>query len=276
MKKTLSSFLSLILTFSFFFVGSPKVHAASPTDFVSCWGLEETSGTRVDANTTNSNDLTDVNTVLYAVGKVGNAADFEVANSEYLNITDANQVGLDFTSDFSFSVWAQPESQHDGAMWYKWGASQAAYGFLYVNKAGTYNLRFNGYSTGAGANKPFDWPQTLSNATWYHIVLRFDALGHASGNGTAELFVNGSSLGTVTDTTYTGSANTTGAFSISALGSGIQWYWDGLLDQVEAYNRLLTNTEISDLYNAGTGVNCARTGGVVPSTPPFQETISYQ
>ncbi len=237
-------------------------------NLVSYWPLDEASGTRADSH--GSNDLADNNTVLSATGKISDAADFELANSEYLNITDASQSGLDFTSDFSFSCWVKPESQHDGAMWYKWGGSQAAYGFLYLNIAGTYKLRFNGYATGGGSNIPFDWTQTLSNSTWYHIVFRFDATGHPSGSGTAEVFVDGSSIGTVTNGSYTGSSNTTGAFSISSLGSGIQWYWDGLIDEMGCWSRLLTDQEITDLYNGGAGLAYPFSGGGSVNSGFFQ------
>lgn len=221
---------------------------------ISLWELDESSGTRVDAH--GSNDLTQNGTggVGSGTGVISNAADFEVGDSDYLNITDASQTGLDFTSDFSFACWVKLESQHDGAFMYKWGGSQAAYGFGYFNISSTYKLRFNGYATGGGSNVPFDIAQTLTSGTWYHVGFAFDALGHASGDGTVEMFVNGSSIGTVTNGSYTGSSNTTGAFSLSSLGSGIQWYYDGLMDQAVAWNRLVTAAEFSEIYNSGSGL----------------------
>src|SRR5574341_2164717 len=54
-------------------------------NLISFWELEEASGTRLDA-TASDNDLTDNNTVTQATGKVGNAAQFTRANTEYLSI----------------------------------------------------------------------------------------------------------------------------------------------------------------------------------------------
>lgn len=244
-------------------------------NMVSWWELNETSGTRNDSHGTNHLTASGTGGVGYATGKQGNAADFEAGDSDTLTIADASQSGLDFTSDFSFSAWVKPETQHDGAIFYKWGASQAAYGLIYVDISGTYKLRFNGYSTGGGSNITYDWTQTLSNSTWYHIVFRFDALGHTSGDGTAEVFVNGSSIGTITNGSYTGSSNTTGAFSISGLGGLYQWWWDGLIDEVGCWSRLVTDAEITSLYNSGSGLTYAGTAPAPSSAIKTINGLSY-
>jgi hypothetical protein len=75
---------------------------------VSYWDMEEASGTRSDS--VGSNDLTDNNTVGQATGQVGNGADFESTNSEYLSITDGSQTDLDLTSDFTIMLWYKPEA----------------------------------------------------------------------------------------------------------------------------------------------------------------------
>lgn len=243
-------------------------------NLVSYWKLDETSGTRSDSH--GSNNLSDNNTVTYGTGKINNAASFTATNSEYLNIADASQTGLDFTSDFSVSAWiylASDFSANGGAVFYKWGASQAAYGLVYTDIGGTNTIRFNGYTTGSGSNISFDWTQTLNTSQWYHLVFRYDASGHPSGTGTCEVYLDGSSLGTVTHNTYTGSSNTTGAFSISSLGSGIQWYWDGKIDEFGIWSKWLANDEIASLYNSGSGLAYPFTGGGGGST--FTPRVSF-
>lgn len=227
-------------------------------NLVSYWKLDETSGTRADSH--GSNNLTDNNTVTYGTGIISNGADFELANSEYLNITDASQSGLDLTGDRSFSLWVKPESTPTGgdamAFFYKWGGSQAQYGMIYVDISGTRKIRFIGYQTCAGANINYDFSigGDLSTSSFTHVVLRYDAIGHGSGDGTAELFLNGVSKGTVTDASFTGGANCTGTFSLSSLGSGIQWYYDGLMDEVGVWSKWLSDGEIASLYNSGSGL----------------------
>jgi hypothetical protein len=86
-------------------------HSAVITDYspISHWSLDETSGVRYDSSTT-SNDLSDNNTVLYATGKLDNAGDFELSNSEWLSITDASQTSLEPSTAFSVSGWYKFES----------------------------------------------------------------------------------------------------------------------------------------------------------------------
>lgn len=236
---------------------------------VSWWELNETSGTRNDSHGTNH--LTDNNTVLYATGVQGNGADFEDANSEYLNIADGSQSGLDLTGDRSFSLWVKPETTPTGgagmAFFYKWAASQQQYGMIYVDVAGTKKIRFIGYQTCGGSNINYDFTTgALSTSAMTHVVLRFDAVGHASGDGTAELWINGVSQGTVTSASFTGGQNCTGTFSLSSLGSGIQWYWDGIMDEVGVWSKWLSDAEISELYNSGAGLTYAGTAGTVSVT----------
>ena len=70
------------------------------TGLVSWWNLDETSGTRADS--VGSNHLTDVNTVGYAAGKIGNAASFVAANNETLSTETAL-----FEDDFTLSMWVK-------------------------------------------------------------------------------------------------------------------------------------------------------------------------
>lgn len=260
MKKLLSTILSISFVLSYFFVDVRPVHAATPDDYISCWDLNETSGTRRDANTTNSNDLTDTNTVLYAAGKQGNAADFESSNSEYLTITDANQVGLDFTTAASFSYWVNFESDTDAVVIDKTAASTNSYWILHQGGAGNYNAISNSSET----YMPVLY--TLNNATWYHVVWTYNA-------GTAEMFINGTSQGTFSNGTSL--SNTTAPFTIGRVNKYTGNYVDGLMDIVEVYNRVLSGTEITALYASGSGVAC--TGrNAAPSPVPNQDIILFE
>ena len=79
-------------------------------EYKGVWHLSEASGTRLDS-TSNNNDLTDNNTVTQDSGKIGKCASFNGANSEYLEITDANQTGLDIgTNDLVMSCWINSDA----------------------------------------------------------------------------------------------------------------------------------------------------------------------
>src|SRR3972149_5076810 len=84
-----------------------------PTGLQGWWKLDEASGTRFDSGP-NGNNLTDNNTVGNVAynywDNLENSADFEFSNSDYLNITDAAQVGLDPADFISIAAWIKTES----------------------------------------------------------------------------------------------------------------------------------------------------------------------
>ena len=229
-------------------------------NLVSWWELNETSGTRYDAHGTNH--LTDNNTVLYGTGKQGNCADFEDTNSEYLSITNAAQTGLSPTGDFSVSAWfkaeSQPASGYEFAIVSKTaGGAGGSYMFTYLNSSGTYKLYAALYDSSApGTNvNYFSAAQTLSNGTWYHLAFVVTA-----ASGKVEFFVNGSSIGSVTDASMNDINTCTAPFNIGAFNSSNR-FMDGILDEVGFWSRALTSTEVTSLYNSGNGLSYADTAG---------------
>lgn len=239
-----------------------STHSTLPTGLVSLWEFEEASGTRVDSH--GSNDLTDGNTVGQGTGKQGDCADFEAGNTEYLSITDASQSGLDFTSDFSISLWANFESlTGDHFLVCKGdvnaGTRDVAY-YLWPNANGRVDLRVSDDGTlTTGHNKSI---RTADNAVtttgWYHIVATWDA---SAADGS--IYINGSDATSTTNGTVgTSVNNSTDAFYIGAResnGSATSTF-DGLMDEVGVWSRVLTSGEVSDLYNSGDGLPYAESG----------------
>ena len=272
-------FLSLLFAVYFVFAPLvPQAHAAAPTDYVSCWDFDESSAgagavTRFDANTTNSNDLTDVNTTASAAGKIGNAIDIERGNSEYLTITDASQVGLDGLSAWSYFVWVNFESTPSSGQNYGLiGKRDTADGATYAynseinNNAGTMRFRAELYTGAVEEGALTNW--TPSTATWYHIGWTFDG-----GTKTWKYYVNGAQQGSdIVFVTNNSIRNTTAALVIGKPNSDPASFFDGLMDVSEYYNRVLSGTEITDIYNSGTGVACtgrAGGGGATVDTTSF-------
>lgn len=88
---------------------------------VAHWNLNESSGTRVDS--VGSNDLTDNNTVGVDTGKFGNAAYFDILNSEYLSINDNAALSMGDV-DFMLRAWIKLESTaSSGVVIGKWNYS---------------------------------------------------------------------------------------------------------------------------------------------------------
>lgn len=226
-----------------------KNHSTLPTNLVSYWELEEASGTRVDSH--GSNDLTDNNTVGQGTGKQGNCADFEKNQSEFLEITDASQSGLDITGDLSIAAWIQLESLSNSTLnaivTKDDGASQRSYIFCVWDSedpAGTFNLMLWAHSTSSSTIFNKNW--SPSTGTWYHVACVYDASA-----GSCEFFVDGSSIGSE-GSGVNSLKNSTGDFHIGA--GNTQYHWDGLIDEVGIWDKTLTSSEITDLYNSGSGL----------------------
>lgn len=252
MKKLKYLFLIYLFLASLFlalpvFAADVKTHSTLPTGLVSYWELEEESGTRIDSTAT-GNDLTDNNTVLFGTGKQGNAADFELANSEYLSITDGSQTGLDLSGDLSFAFWFNFESiPAFGIQEFisKWDSGQRAYQFYYSDSPGLIKFLLNS-TTPTEDQYTFSWEP--STATWYYLILTWDASASE-----AKFYVNNTQQGGTQTGTETNIRNTTSAFNLGHRSSG-SGYVDGLMDEMGIWSKVLTTDEISDLYNSGAGI----------------------
>lgn len=216
-------------------------------NLISYWKLEEASGNRADAH--GSNTLTDVNTVTQAAGKVGNAAQFTASNSEYLSITDAAQTGLDISGDFTINFWAYWDS-----LWStmhgivdKWATGDKAYQ-MFTRDTGNdvMTLQLSSDGTTTDATIDLDTGGTEGTGVYKMYTITYDA-----STGTAELFINGSSV----DTTAGGPASIYNSGQAFHIGEAAGVYTDGRLDEFSIHSRILTNDEITEIYNSGNGLS---------------------
>jgi hypothetical protein len=215
------------------------------TSLIAYWELGEASGNRADSH--GSNTLADNNTVTQAAGKVGNAADFERDNTEYLSIAD-NAALSTGDIDVTMCAWVYFESLAMGAgqirqIISKEGASDGEYYLFYDSTADRLTFTVYGaaaYGSGAGVS----WGSAPSATTWYFVCGWHDA----TANTITIQVDNGTPLST---SHAAGIFDSNGAFRLG-LNSAAQ-SMDGLIDQVGFWKRVLTSDERSFLYNSGNG-----------------------
>lgn len=220
------------------------------TSLVSHWKLDEASGDALDAH--GSHNLTDTNTVGSAAGKIGNARDFEDANSEYFVIADHADFSAG-SSDFTVTAWVKAESLP--------GENKRI--LCKINNAVTL-LEYDLFYWGASSTK-FAWyikgsgdflvdSVVPSTGTWYFVVAWYNATTHEQGiqvnNGTAS---TGTVIGSPSDTAA--------PFCIGSVDGLATTFWDGLIDEVNFWRRLLTDDEKTALYNGGAGLAYPFDGG---------------
>lgn len=230
------------------------------TSLISYWELEEASGTRNDSH--GSNHLTDNNTVLSATGKVGNAADFEDTNSEYLNRAD-NAALSTGDIDFTFALWVKMESKSgtQNRIIAKGTATDEEYTIYHDSAADRFVFAVKGSAgSGNGNGIGADTLGAVSLATWYFIVAWHDATAN-----TLNIQVNNGGVDSVAHTfgVYDGA----GDFYIGAGYPFPGGYFDGLIDQVGFWKRTLTTQERTDLYNSDNGLSYAGLSPTATITP---------
>lgn len=210
----------------------------------SYYSLDESSGTRKDGNNHYSGggaDLTDHNTVAAAAGKLGQAGDFEFSNSEYLDTTAAHGVGSTgiTAGQFTISCWVNLESSGVRVI----ASEQNTYQLYYDSGTSRFTFRLL-----AGPSSPltscvanaFGAP---SLATWYHIFAWTDGSGWNGIriNDTAENMALRGGNPSATANLFVGANQTPAGF------------FDGLIDELAIWQRMLTSKEMTAIYNAGRG-----------------------
>jgi len=221
----------------------------SLTNLISYYKEGEASGTRVDSVVASANDLTDNNTVTQAAGKVGNAAQFTAANSEYLSRVDNASLSTG-DIDFTIACWVYLDSKPANVMciaskedaiasaaeWrMEWRNTTDRFRFIIFNSAGG--------ATGIAA----DNLGVPSTATWYYVIVWHDAtantiniqVNNGTANSTAELIAI---------------VDSTASFRIGALSTGtVGNFWNGRNDELLFCKSVLTAAQKTALYNSGNG-----------------------
>jgi hypothetical protein len=208
------------------------------TSLFAYYKLDESSGNASDSSG-NGYTLTNNGTVTYTTGKINNGALFD--NTIGKNLDYNGNLGFAGGGTRTYACWVNV-------------SSFSATGYILDNTtttagSGSANKRFILYSENdskihmyAGTNEVLT--SALSTGTWYFVVV--------TQNGTTwELFLNGTSQGTTSMGSATISDN---SFRIgeSHAGGGAG---KSTTDEVGIWGRVLTSSEITSLYNSGTGLS---------------------
>jgi hypothetical protein len=201
------------------------------TGLIGSWHFSCT-GTNTADMSGNGNNGT-INGATWVDGLFGKALQFNGKNN-YVSIPTIN-LGSTFTIEF----WMQPANLHDYGDSLSAGTTDSWLTFV------TYADGHMLYCIGNGMNGfNHTWGERIAtpageftNGTWYHVVGTYD------GNQ-IELFVNGVSKGTAVDKGY--SINQ--VINIGAR-TALGYYFDGLIDEVKIFNRVLSAEEIKARYD---------------------------
>lgn len=200
----------------------------------------------LDAGSTQSTALyrfeDNVNDTSNSTGKFSKGAEFNGSNS-LVTVSSS----LPWSSSFSISMWLKPSSGLSASNYYIpfyqkgydssiGGTGLAFYMYGYVLRpwigsiGGNY---YNIFNTG-----------TLTADQWNHVVLT------RTYNSQWELFLNGSSLGTYTAQGLTNDFSDTEYYFGGFFGAAYRY--NGVIDQARIFNKALSSSEVTTLYNETT------------------------
>lgn len=224
---------------------------------IAYYRLDDASGTSAADATGSGNTGTLTNSPTWTTGQINGALSFATASTQYVDLgTGINPAAISYTAwikatsfpnSYNCVLARSDAGVNYTAMLIK---STGKLAFYVGNSAPTHVSSYDG----VGSN-------TLSTGTWYFIALTFDSTSGLKGYVNASLdSSSGSAFATDTSaiSTYIGGQPATAGR-----------YFNGIIDEVGIWNRALTSTEVSDLYNSGTGLSYPGGGGGSIILPPY-------
>ncbi len=220
-------------------------------NLVAYWKLDEASGTRADSFS--NNNLSDNNTVGSATGKINLAADFVASSSEYLSIAD--NVPLSFGDEaLTITYWANGDTlSGTQSLLGKWASSGSVATCEYASRFVGADFAFrvgDGSTNGTVSSTNYSTQvAAFSTGTWYYIMVWHDPSANEIG-----IRINADDAHNNVLSWTTGILDGAASFSIGRMGDFDGQYWDGLIDEVGIWRRVLTAGENTTLYNGGAGL----------------------
>jgi len=217
-------------------IASTTTISPPPSGLAGYWKFDEGAGIFITDSSGNGNTGSLASCPAWVSGRFGNALNYSGSGSsttrEYVvDVSDSNSIDVDVSTGFTVGAWVNPSSYVCTAI---------------LRKNGQFELyRCNGVLGGITIRvwTPSQTDRTgsvaIQNGQWSYLV--------ATNNKThTKLYVNG-----VLDNTWTDSgtpSSTTNDLGIGAYTSG-QYSFNGIIDEVQIWNRSLTADEIDQLYH---------------------------
>lgn len=171
--------------------------------------------------------------------------------ARFTGSTATDRVNTNYSTDSSlrsFSFWAYRTADGGGnlgRMFDKITGGSSTESFINdTSSSGIYTYE-RVFSTTTGK-----WRIVRPSAdAWHHIVITFDS---SSVNNDPIIYVDGVSASVTEISTPVGTANTNSdPYIIGNRGSDKARCWAGYIDDFRIYNRILTQAEVTSLYNSG-------------------------
>jgi len=221
------------------------------------------NGSDLGEDSVGSNDLTNNNSVTQSSDEQEGdySADFERSSSQYLNISDGSQSGLDITGSISLGAWIKPEALANGSTYsvvskYRNTAGNRSYAIEVVGDGtdtGVVKCWLYGSSTSGVA---VSTAASITAGTWYHVVAVYDG-------SDIRIYIDGAldSNGSNNPKTYSSGIDNGAADFMIGRQDSESFYFDGLVDEAFVFNDALSAGEVLGIYQSG----IQPVGGAIPA-----------
>jgi hypothetical protein len=187
-----------------------------------------------------------VNGATYGTGIINNGFSFDGVNDR---VDFGNVLDFDGSTPFSFSLWANPSNLTGiKTLFRKFGATTTGKGYvLFYNSGQLWFYLRDGSSSKLDVRTSSSYTTAIT-----HIILSYDGSRTPSG---LKIYVDGVSQTLVTiSNTLTSSTSNTDDLTLSSDGGAGLSPFGGIIDEVGVWDRELTASEVTDLYNSGIGL----------------------
>ncbi len=213
------------------------VDAANPISYVS-------GGTNCnDLSVTNLNGVLE-NGVGYDADNLG-SFDFDGID-DYIDCTNNPIFDFDYGDTSSIEAWVKFDDLSSfGFLVSKWLAVPPADALAFFLGISGNKLTFRFFANGGGTSGIIvDSLISLNVGEWYHLVATYDGSGNANG---INLYINNTVSNNIIRNNATGSVLNTEPLQI---GGQDTFFTNGKISNVKIYNRELSQSEVSQNYNA--------------------------
>lgn len=249
--RKLVSFCGIIALFCLFAV---PANAALTDSLAAYYDMEETSNASYLLDQTANNTLQPIGGNLYSLaGKLGNTR--FINQSNYFR-NDSIYIYFGNTTNITFSMWVKRNASEtqDGIFLRAGGTGGSVSNYRWQNAGCTLASQVKPYIYENFATAPTGQTCiTMPLQIWQMMTLIWDA------TNMRELgYVNGS---LVSNSSYKSFTTITSPNNVLRLGTEYSNAY--LIDEVGIWNRTLTQAEMTQLYNSGTGLNYSSIAGIV-------------
>lgn len=171
-----------------------------------------------------------------------NALRFDGTSGRSARVTDNDMLAFG-SSNYTVTAWVKTTAT-DTTLMTIYGAYNG--GGIYAFYRGSNDTWYTGW-VGSGGQNISGAVHSINDGNWHFVVSRRTA------TDTIELWIDNNLIATKTGITSTTSTQPAD-FEIGSLTSVAGREWDGDIDEVAIWGRALTDDDISDLYNSGSGL----------------------